>query len=676
MLLLALVVVAPALPVVREALITRALGALDGLDVTVEYGSSSGNAWRSIALHDVEIDGLGADVQVETLRLGYFLPSLLGGELPIDVLVHGATGTVDLEQVLDASVGDAGGTGAGPVSVRLRKIDLQDIGVDIARAPFELPDANISSLSVTQDGTSVQLAGVVTTADGEATLDGRYDALTGTFTAHIDAADATIAQHWWSGVTGGSVTGTLSVRGSTVDGDFTLTGGSVDYQGLVATDVSGPVTMRYPVITAELTGATLGGDIDATGVVNVVAKRWEANGGGTADLAAAADWLARRALPEGVPLAIEGLVDVDLTVVGWRDVDLRGSASGSGAVEDMALEDLTATFTLDPDTRDVNVDATASLGGGPVTFTMGPARGGETIAATLSGVALAMGGEDYGRLDASLTLVGDADRRGTLVADWSADLLGRDLAAQVDAHLDPDGWQAFITAQDGLGTTAEGAVVLADGRLDGSITATDVAGLPLSPGARVVLSAAGPVDALTATISVAGDQPVTLTAGPTDLTLVPDLRGSVAGTLTGTTWEGLNGSFGPIGVGGSVSLAPVTADLDVSVAPLTIAYGDTASATLSTTTGALSYADGALTFTGTATSDGVTLGPLLIEAREISEIDVAPATAGFVASLVFSLIGLWGIKLVVDKEKLRWFAAYCAVVGVAAFGYFLAFPPS
>ncbi|MBZ0137112.1 MAG: undecaprenyl-diphosphate phosphatase [Planctomycetes bacterium] len=68
-------------------------------------------------------------------------------------------------------------------------------------------------------------------------------------------------------------------------------------------------------------------------------------------------------------------------------------------------------------------------------------------------------------------------------------------------------------------------------------------------------------------------------------------------------------------------------------------------------------------------------GAGLIEAREISQIEVAPAAAGFIASLIFSLIGLWGIRLVVHKQKLRWFAAYCAVAGVAAFGYLLISPP-
>jgi undecaprenyl-diphosphatase len=69
-------------------------------------------------------------------------------------------------------------------------------------------------------------------------------------------------------------------------------------------------------------------------------------------------------------------------------------------------------------------------------------------------------------------------------------------------------------------------------------------------------------------------------------------------------------------------------------------------------------------------------GAGLIEAREISHIEPAPAAAGFIASLVFSLIGLAGIKLVVQKEKLRWFGVYCAIAGVAALAYLLAFPPA
>lgn len=59
-------------------------------------------------------------------------------------------------------------------------------------------------------------------------------------------------------------------------------------------------------------------------------------------------------------------------------------------------------------------------------------------------------------------------------------------------------------------------------------------------------------------------------------------------------------------------------------------------------------------------------GAGLVEAREISSFDAAPAIAGFASSLIFSLLGLWLIKLVVAKEKLRWFSVYCAAAGIVA----------
>lgn len=68
-------------------------------------------------------------------------------------------------------------------------------------------------------------------------------------------------------------------------------------------------------------------------------------------------------------------------------------------------------------------------------------------------------------------------------------------------------------------------------------------------------------------------------------------------------------------------------------------------------------------------------GAGLIEAREITEIPFAPAIGGFIASLLFSLVGLAGIKFVVHRRKLRWFAAYCAVVGSAGLTWFLFNPP-
>ncbi|MCC6572880.1 MAG: undecaprenyl-diphosphate phosphatase [Planctomycetes bacterium] len=64
-------------------------------------------------------------------------------------------------------------------------------------------------------------------------------------------------------------------------------------------------------------------------------------------------------------------------------------------------------------------------------------------------------------------------------------------------------------------------------------------------------------------------------------------------------------------------------------------------------------------------------GAGLLEAKEIAKIEPVTGICGFVSSFVFSLFGLWAVRLVVLKGKLRWFAAYCLVLGVGALVYLL-----
>src|SRR5690606_25486128 len=131
-----------------------------------------------------------------------------------------------------------------------------------------------------------------------------------------------------------------------------------------------------PVISAELRGTALDGPLQATGVVNVVARRWEASGTATPTLSAAADWLARSQYPDGLPLDIDGEADVSLTVAGRESITLNGDARGAGAVMGVPLEGLAATFRLPAD-GEVRADATGTLGGGLIEFSMGPSAGAE-----------------------------------------------------------------------------------------------------------------------------------------------------------------------------------------------------------------------------------------------------------------------------------------------------------
>src|SRR5690606_27364953 len=97
---LGLLALAPGFGPVRDALLRRATGLLAANGVEVTYDASSGNAWRGVALEGVTIRGRGADIRAERLEVGYFLPSLLGGELPLDVALDEADGTLDLAGLL------------------------------------------------------------------------------------------------------------------------------------------------------------------------------------------------------------------------------------------------------------------------------------------------------------------------------------------------------------------------------------------------------------------------------------------------------------------------------------------------------------------------------------------------------------------------------------------------
>src|SRR5690554_2571003 len=189
----------PALPPVRGFIVERAVLALERSGTHVTYTGTEGNAWRGVALRGATIAGPGVGVTVDRLRVGYFLPSLIGGELPLDIEVSGARGRVDLQRFLSGAAA-APGAPAGPLTLQLRRLALDDVSVEVEELPFTLPDATLSDVQVAQSGTALDLTGTVTTADGSARVAGRFETLTGSFDARVERADATLARNWWQGV--------------------------------------------------------------------------------------------------------------------------------------------------------------------------------------------------------------------------------------------------------------------------------------------------------------------------------------------------------------------------------------------------------------------------------------------------------------------------------------------
>jgi hypothetical protein len=598
----------PALPPVRGFIVERVVQALERSGTHVTYTGTEGNAWRGVALRGATIAGPGVGVTVDRLRVGYFLPSLIGGELPLDIEVSGARGRVDLSRFLSGTAA-APGAPAGPLTLQLRRLALDDVSVDVEELPFTLPDATLSDVQVAQSGTALDLTGTVTTADGSAYVAGRFETLTGSFDARVERADATLARNWWQGVTAGEVTGELHVRGSQIAGSFDVTGGAVDDLGIAATGVAGHVVLDYPVITADLTGNALGGPVAATGVVNVDARRWEAQATGSPGLAEAAGWLLRGSYPDGPPVALVGTASVELSLSGWDHVVLDGSATAAGTVEGLPLDHLSTAFRLPPDGR-IRAQGLAVLGGGDVRFELGPGQEGDDLVVTADGVGLSTLGEGLGAVDARLRLALGGREDGELALSWAGEVAGRQAEARLDARLDPDGWQGFVTGSDSAGARLEGAVVLADGTLEGGLTLSSLGLDPLPAGASVALGVSGPasLDGARVTVALTGDDPVTVPGLPDG----PDLRGSASGVYdpARSRVTGLVGRFGPVIVSGALDLDPVALVADVIVEPTRLALeGGVAAASLTVPSSSLVFGTDGLSWHGRVEYADASAGP-------------------------------------------------------------------
>src|SRR5690606_16285930 len=254
----------------------RATGLLAANGVEVTYDASSGNAWRGVALEGVTIRGRGADIRAERLEVGYFLPSLLGGELPLDVALDEADGTLDLAGLLPE--GDTPGVSAPSLRVRPREIDLRGVDVRVVQVPFTLPDMSIEGVRVEEEPGALRFSGTVATAEGSGEVSGRYDLFSGGVTLAIPRADTTLARHWWDGVVAGTASGSMRIDGGRIEGDFEVEGGAIDDAGFQASGIAGTVLMRYPVIVADVSANALDGPVRASGTINVANRNYDVSG--------------------------------------------------------------------------------------------------------------------------------------------------------------------------------------------------------------------------------------------------------------------------------------------------------------------------------------------------------------------------------------------------------------
>lgn len=554
---IALAAIIPQTPPGRAWLLARVQGALRSSGITLIYGRATGNPWSGLHLDRAAVRATGVDVRVASLDIGYFLPSLLTGELPLSVTLNGVRGSVDVTAFRNA------GTGGGgfPVTPVLQELEVSDAAVTVEQVPYAIPSGAVSDIRIRQRGSALDLQAHLRTADGSADARGVLDLSGPSFDGQVTRADVTLARHWFPGATGGTVSGPLSVGKNGIRGDFTLQAGSLSAIGLSPRDIRGTVALRYPLITADLQGNVLGGPVRAQGTVNIAARHWEAHGTGTPQLVAAASWLGRGTLPPTDRLPLTGSATTTLEVSGWTQVHVNGKARGNGRLAGLPLKDLSSDYTYDT-LRGVTVRANGEVAGGNAVVTVASGPDGTRVDAKAQQVEVLQGQ----RLDAALQVqLTGRGAGGNLHLVDHANLPDRTATVAVDADLNADGWQGLVQGSDDRGASLEGALALAGGKLSGEVRAHGLTLPGLVSPVDASVRADGPFASLPLTLTLDGPRPVT--AGFVGESLDADLRGRVRAELVGAKLTHIQGTLGPLGLSGELGLAPLGGRLGVALAP-------------------------------------------------------------------------------------------------------------
>ena len=555
---LALLFFLPGLPPVRNALLHWGASLAARAGYTVSYGTSSGNLLYRVGVGNLKVTGPGIDVRAESASLGYTLPALITGKLPLRANVTGVRGELEVDKLEPTApappqnVAAQRRTWLRPV---LKQANLTDVALNVSGAPFAIPDAKLTRLELTQNGdtfdfrTALAVKKAVLEADGTASLDPlKVDAT-------VQRADVALAQSYFDGLQGGVITGEVQADAQGVTGDLRVQGGKVELVGLELTRVSGPLTINDRKITAELTGRALGGPLTGTGTVNLGAQRWQADVTGDAGLRDALTWLGRGQLPESVIEVLEpsGSAAVDLTVGGWQTFTLSGQATGKGRLLGEPLRDLGVDFGF-RSAVGTNVTATATLGGAPFRFALTPHNQvqGQGFTLTADGTNLPL--HKFGQGAEADLNVALTSQQGTLTGTTDLTLntrvLGRSTTLTADAKKNPQAWQVALSGQDALGAELTGGLELRKNVLDGTVQATQLTLPGLADPVTVTAKTDGPLSNLPLTLHVTGPDGVHPTGG--GVRADADFSGSATATLKNGALTGITGDFGPLDISGTL----------------------------------------------------------------------------------------------------------------------------
>src|SRR5690625_2592228 len=408
---LLLILLLPATGPGRNWLLSQVQGFVANTGYTLEYDTASGYAWRGVTLHDAQIIGPGADIAVERLEVSYFLPGLLGGELPFSAFIEGVSGELDTSQ-LELPEGGGGGPSIVP---RLRELGVERVALDVGGVPWDLPDLSVTDVSLGQDAGRIIFAGTLLTPLGSGSLEGAVNDGFDEVQAVVQDASLSLVNHWWPHVEAGTASGRLAYNAETgFYADLQLQNGEVLFQNFHATRVSGPVRFDGGLVNASLTGNIMGGRAQVEAQVNVPAENWQASGTGNAGLA---QLLATFAPELPVDAQLSGDARYELSGSGWDQFTLSGSGRGSGEASvsgiPVDLAELETEFNWNS-SRGLTMTLLGVANSGTFTTSVTPEEGAaQEVILALQGVALPGGLLESGqaRLLTGSQLTGEAQGR-------------------------------------------------------------------------------------------------------------------------------------------------------------------------------------------------------------------------------------------------------------------------
>jgi hypothetical protein len=618
LLLLLGIYLAPQFPGVRDWLLSYALNAASQAGYSITYERTTGNVWSSIGLRNATVVGRGIDVKLETLSLRYFLPSLITGELPLDINASGLTGDVDFNPPrtpgtpgMSVTARPDSSSGGLPIRVRLRDVNVQDIAVAVSDVPFTLPNFSVTNLQVQNRGDTLHFATSVATEEGSADLEGGVRLEPFSVNANVLRADARIAKHWYRDILAGTATGTVTVENGEVSVDAQVSDGAISFLDGTLTDISGPATMQDFKVNGDLTAKTLGGDVTATVGVDILGARWfgEASSDNL-DFKEVALWLAKNRLPIDLSTwPISGTLQTKVNAEGWVDVAVNGVATSNGEIATFPLENLNANYgvSIREGVADVDVDVAGLLAKGQLNAELFTEGRDVVFNLTTTGSKLL----PTVAANASVALRSGADgTNGQTQIDLSGEFLGREIAANIPGIIDIDGWQNTLSGTTNQNETLSGAFVLgSDGILEGQINGGDIK-IPGAPPLQLALLANGNPAALPLTLRLESPTPFTWSIAGVD---VPVNGAEITARLEAIELKDLQGNIGTLNLQGETWLTAENADVSFSLAETPLSGRVTG--TLAATNGRVVIENRVVNGqaeiqTGTLTTSGVTLQPI------------------------------------------------------------------